>query len=355
MTSRSLVRLLCAVVLAGLAAPEPLHACDPLWLPLTRSPGLTWLVGAALADTLLDRARANRTLGGQRVRVQQAGGAGGKALGTVRARVDAVLVPWAYGPDCAPLPWIGALPWVTPGTEGFFTGRLRPERRWISGLPTLDVEMAWREPLWSAGEPRWPHPKGAGLLTPAEFMALYEALPAQADLERDPATAAARLRRWEQTHAPVASRPPARTMLDNLYRAAGVSLAGTWEATFELDDARELPAPTRARSVAGTIRLDESSATFTPDSAVIRQVHAGRFAVDFRPFGFALRAEEALGWLESPTEFKLILDLSVDHGNLDLVGTLAGGEVVGTWMLNSRPARAGGRFRLRRPAARVEH
>jgi hypothetical protein len=168
--------LLRSLVLLGVAwsmGAPPLHACDPAGLPIARSAALTYFVAAALADTVLDlvgRPRgatvppsgfdlrlhqaSGRSLGGQRVRVQMLGGAGALTLGG-RVPKEAVVVPWAYGPDCRPVAWTDRLEWIPPGTQGFLTGWLRPRERWLAGVPTFDVEMAWREPLWRHEDPRW--------------------------------------------------------------------------------------------------------------------------------------------------------------------------------------------------------
>jgi hypothetical protein len=233
--------LLPSLVLLGvhwcLGAPR-LYACDPAWLPIVRSTALTYFVATATADTLLEsvaRQRGamppsgfdgrlhqgiGRSRGGQRVRVELLRGAGADSLAG-RVPTQAVVVPWAYGPDCTPMAWTESLRWIRPGTQGFMTGWLRPRERWLAGVPTFDVEMAWREPLWVREDPRWQPPgRRDKLLDPAEFVELYEALPEWEQLERAPGKTAAELRRWEHDHAELANRPPARTILDNVFRAA---------------------------------------------------------------------------------------------------------------------------------------
>jgi hypothetical protein len=80
------------------------------------------------------------------------------------------------------------------------TGSLRPREHWLGGLPTFDIEMAWREPLWQGEDPRWNREPRDDLLSPAEFMQFFEALPDWEFLERAPAQAAARARQWERRH-----------------------------------------------------------------------------------------------------------------------------------------------------------
>jgi hypothetical protein len=211
----------------------PVAACDPAWLPMARPEGISVFVALALADTVLDGAVAmaqrrlhrgfgsrldpvvGHTRGGQRVRLLR-----WDDSGPARAR-EAVLVPWAYGPDCRPVRWSGRLRWMPEGTRGAFTGWLRPQEGWIGGLPTFDVEMAWREPVWAAPEPRWPEAgPGERRMTPEEFVELYSALPTVELLERDPAEAAERVRRWALGHAELAKLAPAITMTSYVYRHA---------------------------------------------------------------------------------------------------------------------------------------
>jgi hypothetical protein len=217
-----LVPLLCLGTALS-AGATPLAACDPAWLPVARPDGISIFVALALTDTVLDTvtgpfaarihprfaarldAIAGQSSGGQRVRLP---------------RSDAVLVPWAYGSDCRPIAWSGPLGWIPPGTRGAVSGWLRPREHWIEGLPTFDIEMAWREPMWVPDEPRWFGGTGNDRLTPEEFVELYAALPTTGLLERSPDEAAGAMRSWERSHPALAGRPPARKMLDSVYRAA---------------------------------------------------------------------------------------------------------------------------------------
>src|SRR4051812_36068182 len=131
----SVAVLCCAALVFG---ATPLAACDPAWLPMARPEGISVFVALALADTLLDGvmalakarlhpgfgARADsvigETRGGQRVRLLRWNQA------VVPSAREAVLVPWAYGPDCRPIPWRERLRWLPEGTRGAVTGWLRP-------------------------------------------------------------------------------------------------------------------------------------------------------------------------------------------------------------------------------------
>ncbi len=227
---RSAALLCCAALIFG---ATPLVACDPAWLPMARPEGISIFVALALADTLLDGAMAlgkarlragfgervdsaiGETRGGQRVRLLRWNEAGRR---TAR---EAVLVPWAYGPDCRPIAWGDRLRWMPEGRRGAITGWLRPEQGWIGGLPTFDVEMAWREPVWAEGEPRWPEAAGTGRrMSPEEFLELYSALPTFERLKQHPRAAAEGLRAWEREHPGITKLAPAGTMTGYVYRYA---------------------------------------------------------------------------------------------------------------------------------------
>jgi hypothetical protein len=229
--SRWSVAVLCLAALT--VGATPLAACDPAWLPMARPEGISILVALALADTALDGAIAlgkrrlhpafggrldsviGDTPGGQRVRLIR-----WDSAEPSRAR-EAVLVPWAYGPDCRPLAWKGRLRWMPEAARGAITGWLRPKEGWIGGLPTLDVEMAWREPVWAGREPRWPDAgPGERRMSPEEFVQLYSALPTVELLRREPREAADRMRRWEREHAELARLAPAATLAGYVYRYA---------------------------------------------------------------------------------------------------------------------------------------
>jgi hypothetical protein len=127
------------------------------------------------------------------------------------------------------------------------------------------------------------------------------------------------------------------------------SLAGRWEAWFRLDTASRLPSETSAREVTGVVHFSPALAAPSPQSSPAdRVVHAGTSAIDFRPFGFVLGSAEVLGWYENPDTVRIILDPTVDHGHLELVGSAEPADVTGHWRLHGDPARAEGEFRLHR-------
>jgi len=88
-----------------------------------------------------------RAIYGQRVRIDQLGERARRALPPgVR---DVVLVPWAYGPDCRPLPWSRSARWVTDTRSGVFAAQLRPREHWAGDVPTFDItpfNQPYRDP-----------------------------------------------------------------------------------------------------------------------------------------------------------------------------------------------------------------
>lgn len=139
--------------------------------------------------------------------------------------------------------------------------------------------------------------------------------------------------------------------------AATPSLAGRWAATFTLDSAWRLPKPRRARSLTGVIVLQP--APVAPPSALrSRPVHPGRFTLDFTPFGFTVTDDEVIAWFSTPDSIRIILNPTVDHGHMEVVGVLQPDRIEGEWHLISDRSGARGSVRLRRaplesPARRV--
>lgn len=186
--------------------PAPAVVCDPAWLPISRPPEAAYFLATPT--------------GGRPTAVVVQVHAGKLASGTPLTSGPAVLVPWAYGPDCSAVSWNSTTGWVLPVGRAVFTGVPRPRSQWTDRRPTFDIAMAWAQPLWQANDPRWPAGSREALLTPEEFLELYEQLPTHDELRADPSRAAARTAAWAAAHPNVASREPAKTILANLGRAA---------------------------------------------------------------------------------------------------------------------------------------
>ena len=202
-----MMRLIPAFVIGGmlgLSAP-PAWACDPVWLPIARPQGIAFFVATA----------SGTVPGGQRAELRLAGGSAASLQ-----RGPVILVPWHYGADCRPIPWNADEAWRLPRTEAFYTGQLRPRDQWVGGVPTIDIHMAWREPLWQRADARWTrHEAREALLTPAEFFTVYEGLPTEDAFTGDRETILAQVSAWVAKHPSLAQREPARTILGNLRRA----------------------------------------------------------------------------------------------------------------------------------------
>lgn len=366
MIRRTLVAGLACLCVALTVGATPAAACDPMWLPVGRTEGTSVFVALALAETVLDTlvaavgsrvhplfarrlgAYTGRSRGGQRVRLLEWPDRVTPQTG------EAILVPWAYREDCSPIEWTGRLDWIQAGTRGVVTGWLRKQEHWLEGLPTFDVEMAWREPQWTADEPRWAGGSEAdALMTPEEFLQLYAAMPTFGQLDRAPDDAAARARAWAGAHPTLAARAPAPTLLGHVYRAAEArSLAGRWLVQIELLDARELPLPSRTKAIMGEVQLSPvASAPAVEDTAPVSH-YGGSSTLEFSGLGFRLGSSEVIATVTSDG-VRLLFDPTVDHGHVVATVSRAEDELVGTWYLNSRPARASGSIRLMRagPAA----
>jgi hypothetical protein len=128
-----------------------------------------------------------------------------------------------------------------------------------------------------------------------------------------------------------------------------VDISGTWEGEFRLDSAWRLPEPPSARSVRARLQFSPVGDA-TPATTSTRAVHPGTFSIDFTRFGFTLSTQEALGWSTRPDSMRAVLNPTVDHGLVQLHGTLRndGSVAEGTWSYSADPGGARGTFTLRR-------
>ena len=122
-------------------------------------------------------------------------------------------------------------------------------------------------------------------------------------------------------------------------------MTGAWDARFDLDSTWNLPNQPRTHAITG--RLDFKPGTAT-DSLHRRPVYPGHSQLDFTPFGFRLGSTKAIGWFTPGDTIRVILDPTVDHGHVELVGFQKDQGIRGTWTMIGDPAGARGRFVLRR-------
>lgn len=227
------------LIILGLLVPRLGWACTISPYPSVRAAGSTHFIATATADTLhagpgsvefyaegpsvgAPIRTPERPIYGQVVRISTVGGLASDTLQALAdsGHLEAVIVPWAYGMHCRTTAWSLSARWVEPGATGFYVGRLRPREQWVGGRPTFDVggySMPYPHGSFIRRYlRRWTDP-GEKALDVAEFHALYEALPLNEELERDPRRALRPLQRWEREHPELARRAPAADILQEAY------------------------------------------------------------------------------------------------------------------------------------------
>lgn len=94
-----------------------------------------------------------------------------------------VFVPWDYASDCRPVPWNRSAAWITPGTEGLISARLRAREHWVEGMPTFDVTFPERQPYNPASRALGGSDSIARTaLGPRHLMHLLDSLPPQTEV-----------------------------------------------------------------------------------------------------------------------------------------------------------------------------
>jgi len=121
-----------------------------------------------------------------------------------------------------------------------------------------------------------------------------------------------------------------------------VDLRGTWTLDITPDSAISLPSARIGRSLTGTVNITRR------DSTAAFSVYSGRYSAKLQSVGLALDTGEVLVSVPAGDTTRIVLDPSVDHGNLELVGKCRGDRLVGTWLRTGAPASARGRFSMRR-------
>ena len=134
-------------------------------------------------------------------------------------------------------------------------------------------------------------------------------------------------------------------------RVAVRDISGTWEGTFRLDSAWNLPQRPTARSTVARIQFNPVGDA-SPTTSSARSVHRGTFEIDFSRFGFTLSTQEALGWSVTADSMRATLNPTVDHGLVEVHGTFRGDTIVGTWRYTSDPGGATGAFTIRKTSNR---
>ena len=155
---------------------------------------------------------------------------------------------------------------------------------------------------------------------------------------------AAGLNARAQTPSPIELNRPDST-------AAAGDVTGTWQGTFQLDSAWNLPQRATTRSVPARITF-AAVGDATPTTSSARSVHAGMFEVEFQRFGFSLSTQEALGWSVGADSMRARLNPTVERGVVEVHGTFRDDTITGTWSYASDGGGAQGTFRLRKSPSR---
>jgi hypothetical protein len=133
--------------------------------------------------------------------------------------------------------------------------------------------------------------------------------------------------------------------------ATAGDITGTWQGTFQLDSAWNLPERATTRSVPARLTFAPVGDA-TPTTSSARSVHPGTFDVEFHRFGFTLSTQEALGWSVGADSMRAQLNPTVERGVVEVHGTFRGDVITGTWRYASDGGGARGTFRLRKSPSR---
>ena len=142
-------------------------------------------------------------------------------------------------------------------------------------------------------------------------------------------------------------RPPARRLAASECVASTrdlrpVDFRGRWIVDVTPDSAVAVAGIRLGRMLTGSIQFVQR------DSSARGIVYTGSYAADLRTVGLAKPSGQILASVPPGDTVRIILDPTVLHGNLELVGRCRSGQLVGNWVLVGDPARAWGRFTLRR-------
>ncbi len=155
-----------------------------------------------------------------------------RVVGPAAARLPAgvtkvLLVPWDYGADCKPTPYAQSARWVEEGRRGIYTARLRAESLWVSGIPTLDVFAAPREPY----APGAPAPDALrripadSMLSLDDVLQVLGTLPEFASMQRDADAATRALFAWARANPSQAMMYPVSYIIRTIvYQANALRL-----------------------------------------------------------------------------------------------------------------------------------
>ena len=280
-----------AAIGVGLAIPAASYACSKRAFYGLRAANRAHFIGTATPDILFagvggvryaEWARPSdptteRPVFGQVVSVERIGGLAAKALRQPVLQV--VLVPWAYGPDCVPIPFRGSWAWLNAGTRGLFSsGVLRDSAHWAGGVPTFDVFAPQFEPYPQLLMPRGSRSADASVPVD-ELFELMELFPADHLLPDSAEAATAPLFAWARANPGLTRRYPIADAISGAryavarqrLRAIKSPLFGTYKMTLAMSGtptrtfyARTRGVPTSEWNAGGPLRPPVEDPAFVP-------------------------------------------------------------------------------------------
>lgn len=214
-------RTILSMFVAGivLLLPHTVDACSKVPVSIQRwSRNTVLFVGVAQADTMLAGAgtvgftvapghfgrAGTRSIFGQVVSVESLPSVDRKLLPRETTRV--LLVPWDYGADCRPTPWMRSAQWIPSGTRGIYNAQLRERTAWVNDIPTLDVmSPAFTPYTGKAG--RYGEPDSM-VLSVDELFPVIDVMPDPQVMSDDPARAVEPFLTWVRANREVLERSP---------------------------------------------------------------------------------------------------------------------------------------------------
>lgn len=200
-------------------------------------------VNYGIADGHFGRA-GDRIIYGQTVDIETLSPVDQRLLPSGVKRV--VLVPWDYGADCSATPWTKSAQFIAPGRRGVYSATLRNKSHWLNGVPVLDVYSPEYAPYTGSfrngmrgtvGNQQW--------LTADALFELVPLMPHPDSMKLDAQRATRPLLQWAEQHQDLAQQHPARdlvwtassTVTSERTRRTPIDIAGTWQFTFEVENA----------------------------------------------------------------------------------------------------------------------
>lgn len=211
--------MLFAAVLGGFA-PRVAVACSMSSAFATaRRENVAFLIGTGAGDTVRagvgtvryrvapghSGPAGDRAIFGQVVNVERVTGIDTLRLPASTRRV--ILVPWDYGADCTPTPFMRSARWLSTESRGLYDGVLRERSQWVDGVPTLDVFTPDHQP-YPGRSPRFLGAPVETMLSLDELFPLLTLLPDARLLQDSAEQAIAPLMAWARANPATARRAP---------------------------------------------------------------------------------------------------------------------------------------------------